>query len=85
MRLKKTTVLTGNHTAKQQRDRASSDAEALHGIFKNDLASHVGLHLSGESPNKNVNEKKYVVKTGKGQLEVQHEEYVAYRKKSHAV
>ncbi len=48
MRLKKTTVLTGNHAAKQQRDRASSDAEALHGIFKNDLASHVGLHLSGE-------------------------------------
>ncbi len=41
MKLKKTTVLTGNHAAKQQRDRASSDHEVLGNMFKNELASHV--------------------------------------------
>jgi hypothetical protein len=38
MKLKKTTVLTGNHAPKQEkRDRAKSDNDFMSNMFKNDL------------------------------------------------
>ena len=59
MRLKKTTVLTGNHGVKQPRDRAQSDHDAMQNMFKNELS--IQNHLSGNSQRTNE-EKKYAAK-----------------------
>ena len=63
MRLKKTTVLTGNHASKQSgntqqtgRDRAKSDNDFMHNMFKNDLASHISGATNGGSPQKQQEE-----------------------------
>lgn len=91
MKLKKTTVLTGNHAPKQEkRDRARSDND-FHNMFKNDLQSHaasINNNTSGEKKEQNESNKVYLPKgVSKNALEVHPEmnEYIAYRKKSHAV
>ena len=99
MRLKKTTVLTGNHAAsvKQQRNRAQSENEIFTSQFKGTEAK-VPIDLVGESLtlNNSSPQKKYVPKNsniGTGQPDSLHpvqqdlhlNGYVAYRKKSHAL
>ena len=92
MKLKKTTVLTGNHAVK--RDRAQSDTDALNSMFKNELSNHLSANASSNSPDAKVASappktsaatKKWITKSNQHQLEILNEEYVAYRKKSHAV
>lgn len=64
MKLKKTTVLTGNHALKQQRDRAQSDHDVLHNMFKNDLQNHVGTNGQNAQNNgsNNAVQQKYLPK-----------------------
>jgi len=48
MKLKKTTVLTGNHPTK--RDRAQSDSDAMNAIFKNELSNNFSGSVGNASP-----------------------------------
>lgn len=82
MKLKKTTVLTGNH-GKRNRASSENDTNLLH--FKGEIHGDAKNHASNDAAH--GQEKKYVPKSKK-HLDTPHEElneYVAYRKKSHAV
>ena len=77
-------MLTGNHAVK--RDRAQSDTEALNSMIRSEnrlgRASPYGKGASAPAKAEG-GDKKWAVKSN--QLEMLQEEYVAYRKKSHAV